>query len=51
MSVYRLIMKNTIEDKILLMQNQKKDLADAILSGQTESLSQLSPEELLQLLS
>lgn len=50
-SVYRLIMKNTIEDKILLMQNQKKDLADAILSGQTESLSQLSPEELLQLLS
>ena len=49
-SVFRLIAKGTIEDRILEMQEKKKDLADAILSGQSESLGQLSKEELLELL-
>lgn len=48
--VFRLIARDTIEDRILEMQEKKKDLADAILSGQSESLGQLSREELLDLL-
>ncbi len=50
-SVFKIIVKNTIEEKILKMQEAKKNLADAILSGETESLSQLSKDELLELLS
>ena len=50
-SVYRLIVKDTIEEKILLMQEAKKDLADAVLSGESESLTALTKEELLELLS
>ena len=50
-SVYRLIVKDTIEEKILQMQEAKKDLADAVLSGESESLTALTKEELLELLS
>ena len=50
-SVYRLIAKGTIEDRILELQEAKRDLADAILEGSTESLMSLSAEELLSLLS
>ncbi len=50
-TVYRIILKDTIEEKILHMQEAKKDLADAILEGQGESLLSLSKEELLELLS
>lgn len=32
---YKLIIKNTIEERILEMQNQKKKLADDILSEKT----------------
>ena len=49
-TVYRMIVKGTIEEKILAMQEAKKDLADAILSGESESLFSLSNEELLELL-
>lgn len=49
-TVYRMIAKGTIEEKILELQEAKKDLADAILSGQNESLMSLSNEELLELL-
>lgn len=49
-SVFRLIMKDTIEEKILKMQETKKDLSDAILSGETASLSSMTREELLDLL-
>ncbi|MBQ8159182.1 MAG: DEAD/DEAH box helicase [Clostridia bacterium] len=49
--VYRLIAKDTIEEKILQLQNTKKDLADSILSGDHTSLLSLSPEELMSLLS
>lgn len=49
-TVYKIITKNTIEEKILHMQEAKKDLADAILSGEQTSLMSLSPEELLGLL-
>ena len=49
-TVYRLIVKDTIEEKILALQEAKKDLADAILSGEQESIYTLSTEELMQLL-
>ncbi|MEE3419941.1 MAG: SNF2 helicase associated domain-containing protein [Lachnospiraceae bacterium] len=49
-TVYRIILKHTIEEKILEMQESKKDLADAILEGTNESIMSLSDEELLQLL-
>ena len=48
--VYRLIAKDTIEERILALQDAKKDLADAILSGEQQSLMSLSEEELLGLL-
>lgn len=49
-TVYRLIVKDTIEEKILALQEAKRDLADAILSGDSESIYTLSSEELLELL-
>ena len=50
-SVFKLIVKDTIEEKIIDMQNAKKDLADAILSGEGESLSNMTKDQLLELLS
>ena len=50
-TVYRLIAKDTIEERILELQEAKKDLSDAILSGETTSLAQLSSDELMDLLS
>ncbi len=49
-SVYRLIVKGSIEEKILHMQEAKKDLADAILQGETGGIVNMSKEELLELL-
>ena len=49
-TVYRMIAKDTIEEKILALQEAKKDLADEILSGEGKSLMSLSSEELLELL-
>ena len=49
-TVYRLILKDTIEEKILQLQNTKKDLADAIIEGEGTSLMSMSGEELLALL-
>ncbi|MCC8029926.1 MAG: DEAD/DEAH box helicase [Lachnospiraceae bacterium] len=50
-TVYRLILKGTIEERILKLQEEKKDLADQVLSGEGASLASLSQEELLELLS
>ncbi|WP_051656743.1 DEAD/DEAH box helicase [Butyrivibrio sp. AE3004] len=49
-SVFKLIVKDTIEEKIVEMQNAKKDLADAILSGDNESITNMSKEQLMELL-
>ena len=49
-SVYKLIMKNSIEEKILHMQEEKKNLADEILSGETGGIVNMTKEELLELL-
>ena len=50
-TVYRMIVKDTIEEKILALQESKRDLADAVLSGESASLASLSNEELMELLS
>jgi superfamily II DNA or RNA helicase len=50
-TVYRLIMKGTIEEKIMKLQEGKKDLADSILEGEQKSLMNMSREELLSILS
>lgn len=48
-TVYRLVVANTIEEKIVNLHHQKRDLADSLLSG-TETAGKLSPEQLLDLL-
>ena len=47
--VYRLIMKNSIEEKIVKMQERKKDLADTFVEGNDGSLSKMSKDEILSL--
>ena len=49
-TVYKLIAKNSIEEKILEMQEAKKYLADEILSGEMGGLSALTKDELMELL-
>jgi len=49
-TVYRLIMENTIEERIITLQNRKKELADKLLNTGTMSNPTLTKEELLELL-
>ena len=49
-SVYKLIVRDTIEEKIVKMQQEKQDLADEILNGEGTSFFNLSKDELLFLL-
>ena len=49
-TVYKLIMKDSIEEKILKLQEAKKDLADEILQGENGNLGSLSQEELRELI-
>ena len=48
-TVYKLILKDTIEEKIMDLQDAKKDLAEAILEGAGSSIMQMSSEELMAL--
>ncbi len=49
-TVYRLIMQNTIEERIILLQNKKKELADQLLNNSSLSAPSLTKEEILELL-
>ncbi len=49
-TVYRLIMQNTIEERIILLQNKKKELADQLLNSDSLRNPTLSKEELLEIL-
>ena len=49
-TVYKLIAKNTIEEKIQKLQETKQDLADQIIGGETGQLAGMSREDLLALL-
>jgi superfamily II DNA or RNA helicase len=48
---YRLIARNTVEDKILELQKSKRDLADAIVSANNSVIRTLTSEDLELLLS
>jgi len=48
-TIYRLIMKNTIEERILELHKSKRDLAEELLDG-THVTTKLSEEELLKLM-
>ena len=49
-TVYKLIMKDSIEEKILKLQEAKKGFADEILKGENGNLGSLSQEELRELI-
>lgn len=49
-TVYKLIMKDTIEEKILALQEKKRDLAEQVLGGEGMGDVGFSKEELLELL-
>lgn len=49
-SVFKLITKDTIEENILKLQESKKNLADQIITEGTVSLSSLTKEDLLEIL-
>ena len=48
-TVYRLVAANTIEEKIVALHGQKRDLADSLLEG-TETALRVSADDLLELL-
>ena len=48
--VYKLIARQTIEEKIQKLQEKKKDLADQVISGEGGNLGSMSKEELMELL-
>ncbi|MDR1483788.1 MAG: DEAD/DEAH box helicase [Planctomycetaceae bacterium] len=48
-TVYRLITKGTIEEKIVRLHNEKRDLADKLLEG-TDQMTKLSANELIEIL-
>ncbi|QPB82878.1 ATP-dependent helicase [Pseudoalteromonas rubra] len=48
-TIYRLIAKNTIEEKIVALHQHKRDLADQLLAG-NEQANKLSVEDMLNLL-
>lgn len=50
-TVYKLIMKNSIEEKILKLQENKMQLADQIVSGEGMATAEMSKEELISILS
>jgi SNF2 family DNA or RNA helicase len=48
---YRLIAKDTVEEKILALQEKKRDLADAVVSAENSVLGSLTFDDLQLLLS
>ena len=49
-NVYKLVMKDTVEENILKLQDKKKELADQILDGESLNGSSLTREDLMELL-
>ena len=48
-TIYRLVAENTIEEKIVKLHSEKRDLADSLLEG-TERSARMSADELLELM-
>ncbi|MBQ6885909.1 MAG: DEAD/DEAH box helicase [Lachnospiraceae bacterium] len=49
-TVYKLIAKDTIEEKIVKLQERKKELAEQLLDGEGAGLAGMTKEELMELL-
>ena len=49
-SVFKLIAKNTIEEKILLLQDAKQELSDQIINEGGASIANLTKDDFEQLL-
>ncbi len=49
-TVYKMIAKGTIEEKIVKLQESKKDLADNIINGENVGLGSLSKDDIMDLL-
>ena len=49
-TVYKLIVRNSVEEKILKLQETKRDLADQVVNGEGGQLGNMTQEELLELL-
>ena len=49
-TVYRFVMAGTVEEKILAMHREKRDLAASFLEGADQTATRISDEELLNLL-
>ena len=49
-TVYKLIAKNSIEEKIQKLQETKQDLADQVIGGETGQLAGMTREDFLALL-
>ena len=50
MTVFKLITKHTVEENILKLQEQKKHLADTVVTEGTVSLGTLTREDILAML-
>ena len=50
-TVYRLVTGGTVEEKVLALQERKRDLVDGLVSGASDGLAGLSGSELLDLFS
>ena len=48
--VYKLIAKDTVEEKICKMQEQKRELAESVIQQGDGAIFQMSGEELMQML-
>lgn len=48
-TVYRLIVRNTIEEKIVALHHRKRELAESLLEG-TSKAARLTPDDMLELL-
>lgn len=49
-TVYKMIVKGTIEEKIVKLQETKKNLADNIINGENVGISSMSKDDLMELL-
>ena len=49
-SVFKLIAKDTVEEKIVALQEAKQDLADSVLSGEAAGSASITRDDLLALL-
>jgi SNF2 family DNA or RNA helicase len=49
-SAYKLVTMNTVEEKIVELQNRKKELVQQVVACDEEAISKLTWEEVLELL-